>query len=192
MFKFQNEILKPILSAMENHQLEFISSLFENCSRSVRRKTLHLRRLKLVQSFQLVMAVNMAFSVGHWAERLQTIKTINKKTGVFMKFIIAFLMLFSFAATAQQGGHVTISNPQVFPVTAVYTQWLPQNTNRNYVIIYNAGVNPICVGFGPFTNALNCIAIPSLGNYEPYKTPIDALYMISPGGTQNVVVWEGQ
>lgn len=100
-------------------------------------------------------------------------------------------MLFSFEVAAQSS-HVTISNPIVATVGLAFVQVLPQNFSRNYIIIFNGGAANVCMGFGVYATATNCIPIPPGGNYEAYHVPIDALFMNSSMAGQSVTIWEGQ
>jgi len=62
---------------------------------------------------------------------------------------------------------------------------LNANYNRNYLLIQNNGTSDVFVNFGAKAS-INSLKIVAGGNYEPFVTPIDSLYIISGAGLSNL------
>lgn len=111
-----------------------------------------------------------------------------------MRIILAlFLALIPGFPGCALGGisAVVMSAPVSVTATTTSTKVLDANAYRNYLIIQNTGSVSVIVKFGAAQTASEGVTIPAGGNYEPFKAPVDSVYLESASSTAAVTLIEG-
>jgi len=103
-----------------------------------------------------------------------------------MKKLIVFLM----AMANLSFGAVFFGSPSYITVNSSSALAVPQNNLRSYLIIVNTGSNTMYANFGA-PGSGSGIPIPAGGNYEPFQTPMNSVYLVSPSGTTAAIL-QGQ
>lgn len=66
------------------------------------------------------------------------------------------------------------------------------NSSRAYLIIQNRGGVAVYVKFGSAHSGTEGIELAAGVSYEPYKVPIDSIYLKAASGTPSVTIYEGE
>jgi len=106
-----------------------------------------------------------------------------------IKMLFALVFFFSVTAAAESA---VFSVQTELSVTTTSSQALPKNQDRKYLLILNKGSANVIVKFGSAHSASEGVLVPAGGNYEPFVSPIDSVYLKAASGTQTVLVIEGK
>lgn len=104
-----------------------------------------------------------------------------------MKLLLTVLILFSGLAGASIDT-VDIKTQTVVSATTTSTLALATNKDRRYLLIQNNGAVTVYVKFGSAHSGTEGVWIVAGGNYEPYKAPLESIYLKSASGTADVTI----
>lgn len=68
-----------------------------------------------------------------------------------------------------------------------WTQALPENINRDYVIVQNLGTKPVYLGFNDEQDITKSILMNAGSFFEPFTAPISSMQVLSTEGDVNVL-----
>ncbi len=105
---------------------------------------------------------------------------------------IFFALLFCISINAFAYDQYTVNNQLELTATTTSTVALPLNLKRTYLLIINKGAANILVKFGSAHSGTEGVVVVPNGNYEPFKAPVDPVYIRSASGSQAMLVLEGQ
>lgn len=116
-------------------------------------------------------------------------KTVSIQGGC-VKLLLVLLVLCGSQAFADGRATTAIYSMKTVVVGVANTLFSDANPARAYLLVQNNGSVNIQIGFLKSSNP--GIIIPPGGNYEPIKTPVDAIYLVSGTASQSVLIVEGQ
>ncbi len=114
-------------------------------------------------------------------------KSFSKSAGLF-------ILLASFIYGTLYANQVMYSSPVQYTATATASPSpaMAANSLRTYLIITNKGNSIAYVNFGGAASpAASGLPIPPGGNYEPYKAPAQAVYLLTTAGTTALTLIQG-
>lgn len=86
---------------------------------------------------------------------------------------------------------VTLKTQTIVSATGTSTLLLAANQRRKYLLIINNGSATVYAKGGSIHSSTEGVPIVAGGNWEPFQTPTDAIYLKSASGTQSVSIIEG-
>lgn len=106
-----------------------------------------------------------------------------------MKFLLLLLLLVSVPSMAVSDRVGVVES--TVTATTTSTKVLNYNASRSYLMIQNQGLTNVTVKFRSVQSGSEGVLIVPGGNYEPYRVPIEAMWIISASSTDAVEIVEG-